>query len=269
MIKQIIAVFIIFISLSSPSSSVWANKEVEQFDLRYYHPENYGLKDLVFEIRISDLVKRLNANKTLGKLEDVYYKIYWMFPGEYRIEINGLPNGFMQIKNGLKQMIKARLDYVIPQKLAPKVRSYKLTSTKKASGILVKGVDQTHTKPVNEINLLFDVRGKLKEFKTYSPVGVNNSEMDLNVKPWSHNKWVIDKVKVVNSGTQITTINSEIDYTTIAGFGFPEKIDITTKVKPYEANSKRIIVVKSTLLFSKYEVNSGKAQRFIMKGLKK
>jgi len=267
--KKLITVLYLFLSVMLPISQTVANAEVEQFDLRYYHPENYGLKDLVFEIRISDLVKRLNANKALGKLEDVYYKVYWMFPGEYRIEINGLPNGFAQMKRGLKQMIKSRLDFVIPQKLAPKVRSYKLSSSKKSGGVLVKGVDQTHTKPVNEINLLFDARGKLKEFKTFSPVGVNNSEMKLNVKPWSHNKWVVDNLKVTNSGTQITTIDYELDYTTIAGFGFPEKIDITTEVKPYETNSKNVQTVKSTLLFSTYEVNTGKAQRYIMKGLKK
>jgi hypothetical protein len=269
MLKKTLILLSLLLCFSVTINSSFANKQVDEFDLRYYHPENFGLKDLVFEIRITDLVKRLNAGKTLGQLEDVYYKIYWIFPGEYRIVINGLPNGFSQIKRGLKEMIKARLDYVIPLKLAPKIRAYKLSTSNTSRGVLVKGVDQTHTRPVNEINLLFDARGKLLEFKTFSPVGVNNSKMELNVKPWSHNKWVVDKIEVTNSGTQVTTITSELDYTTVSGFGFPEKIDITTKIKPYEANSKKVQVVKSTLLFSKFEVNSGKAQRYIMKGLKK
>ncbi|MBT7608508.1 MAG: hypothetical protein HN576_02050 [Bacteriovoracaceae bacterium] len=245
--------------------------EVENFDIRYYHPVNYGLKDLVFEVRVKNLLEKLNKRLSLGALADVYFKVYWMMPGKYKLEVNGLPKGFKEIKAELKSMIKNRLDFVIPLKLAPKIRSYSLTSSKLKSGTRIVGMDRTHTRAVNEIQLKFNRKGMLEGFKTLSPMGVNNSKFKMSAKGWSHNKWVVDTLTVDSiQGIQKTSMRHKINYVPIDGFGFPVKVVISTSQEILHTKSSKASKSKRELnteiLFSKYEVNTGKAQRYITQG---
>ncbi len=248
--------------------------EIENFDIRYYDPSNYGLRDLVFEIRMTNLVETMKQRLQIKDLVDVYFKIYWMYPGKYKVDVEGLPAGFNEIKNELKTMVKNRLDFVIPQKLSPKVRSYDLKSKKSKKGTTIVGTDKTHTRAVNEIRLSFDGGGKLTGFKTMSPMGVNSSEMKMSAKSWSHNKWVVDRLVVkAIQGIQMTEIRHDVKYENVDGFGFPNKVEVKTTrklVKPKSVKDKSDeLELKTEVLFSKYEVNTGKAQRYITQGLRK
>jgi hypothetical protein len=266
-----LCIYIFTTLLTSFAGGAATPVEIENFDIRYYHPVNYGLKDLVFEVRIKNLLESLNKRLSLGTLSDIYFKVYWMLPGKYKIEVAGLPKGFKEIKSELKSMIKNRLDFVIPEKLAPKVRSYSLQSKKIKSGMTIIGKDKTHTRAVNEIRLRFNRKGMLEGFKTLSPMGVNNSHFKMSAKGWSHNKWLVDKLTVDSiQGIQKTSMKHKVDYVAIDGFGFPSKVVISTTQELMEtktskaAKSKR--EHKSEILFSSYEVNTGKAQRFITLG---
>lgn len=246
--------------------------EVNEFDIRYYHPESFGLKDLVFEVRVSNLVETLNKKQSFGKIEDLYFKVYWMFPGQYQIQVNGFPKGFDEVKYQLKQMIKNRLDFVVPLKLSPRVRSYELSYFNIKGGKGIKGKDRTGSRPVSEIQLKFKSNGMLQEFKSFSPTGVNSSIFKLGTKSWSNNKWVVENMTIkLIQGVQLTTIENEFEYKSYSGFGFPSKVDITTTQEIVTNNggkpNKRS--VNSSIEFSKYEVNTGKAVRFMTKGIKK
>ena len=136
------------------------------------------------------------------------------------------------------------------------------------------GTDKTHTRAVNEIRLSFDGGGKLTGFKTMSPMGVNTSEMKMSAKSWSHNKWVVDRLIVKSiQGIQMTEINHDVEYENVDGFGFPKKVEVMTTrklVKPESVKSKdEQLKLKTEVMFSKYEVNTGKAQRYITQGLRK
>jgi hypothetical protein len=243
--------------------------EIKEFDIRYYHPENFGLKDLVFEVRVSNLVETLNKRQNFGKIEDLYFKIYWMFPGQYQIKVNGFPNGFKEIKYQLKQMIKNRLDFVIPLKLSPRVRGYELKYSKSEKYTAIKGKDRVGSSPVSEIQLKFKKNGMLKEFKTFSPTGVNTTDFNLKTKGWSNNKWVVDKMTTkLIQGVQLTTIENDFEYESVKGFGFPTKVDIVTTQEIMVNNKSNKRSVNSSITFSNYEVNTGKAQRYMIKGLK-
>ncbi|EQC47000.1 hypothetical protein M899_0116 [Bacteriovorax sp. BSW11_IV] len=271
MYKVILLNFLILISSFSWAQDS-ARNQIEQFDLTYYHPENFGLRDLTFEIRIENLLEQLNANKTLGKLEDVYFKIFWIFPGQYHIEVNGLPNGFNEIKQQLRNLIKPRLDFVIPQKLLDGVRSYDLSMSKSGNVNIVKAEDKTHTRQVNEIQLKFEENGKMIEYKTSSPVGVSTTTFEQSKKNWSHNKWVADKIIVESiQGIQIGKVISSITYLNEGGFGLPEKVEIVTKheiVAPEKDKKVRKNIAEDKIIykFSKYMVNTGSAKKEILKG---
>lgn len=268
--KQFISTILFMITMTTSLFSYSATiDEVEEFDIRYYHPENFGLKDLVFEVRFDQMLERLNKQLTFGKLEDIYYKVYWIFPGEYRIEINGLPAGFSEVKNSLKRLVKDRLDFVIPTKLAPKIRGYKLKKKKIKTGELISGRDETGMKAVSEINIKFDKKGRLTEYKTFSPTGTNTAKTKMKVKSWSHNKWVLDEVTSRSETTQIMILKNKITYKSVKGIGLPERVDIETSIKGYTTSNESMQRNKSGITFSKYEVNTGKAQKYILKGLKK
>ena len=82
---------------------------------------------------------------------------------------------------------------------------------------------------------------------------------------------------VLNSqqgAAKLTTIN-DIDYISVNGIGFPSKIvvkNISEVVVPAHGKEKEKKVkqeIGTTIRFSKYEVNTGKARRFITDGTKK
>jgi len=244
--------------------------EISRFDLRFYNPINFGLKDLVFEARISNLLESLNKRKSFGILVDVYFKIYWIYPGKYKIEVFGFPEGFVQVKNELSQIMKARLDYIIPQKLGDKLRSYSLSTKKTKRGSKIKATDKTNMKNVSEMQFVFNNKGMLTSVKTYSPAGVNKASFKMGVKQWSHNKWVLNNVTTVgHRGTQKIEIENEINYTTIKGIGFPSSIKSKTTyeyVLPKgKENKAEKSTVESEIKFSKFEVNTKKASRKILK----
>ena len=272
--KMIKGVLLIYFLLSGPVYSINRPVEIENFDIRYYHPANYGLKDLVFEIRVKNLLEQINKEMSLGTLSDVYYKIFWMMPGKYKIEVEGFPKGFKEIKTKLRNLIKSQLDFVIPQKLAPKVRSYSLVKSKGKSGTEIAGEDKTHTREFNYINLKFKKNGVLEELKMTAPNIANTKKYKMSAKGWSHNKWLIDEsINEIVQGKYKTTQKLKVKYLSIDGFGFPKKITSTLSRSVTDKKLKKLIKnknakIESEFIFSKYEVNTGKAQRYITKGLK-
>lgn len=263
--------FIILI-LSMFVGQAYANRPddlVSTYDLRSYHPDHFSLKDLVFEVRIEDLSKKLKDRLSLKDLKDVHFKVFWMFPGKYKINVVGLPKGLTQIEKELKTLIQPRLDFVIPERLAPKLRSYTLKSSKKGKNVFVKAVDPSQNNPVNEMHLIFESSGQLKQIKTLSPAGVSVAKMKMKPKGWSHNKWVIDSLEIKTIlGVQVTNMTHEISYTKESGFGFPETIKTTMKQELLNSSdvkgkdNKRAF--ESIMQFSSYEVNTGNARKEIL-----
>lgn len=243
---------------------------VENFDLRYYHPQLLSLNDLAFEIRISNLKENVLKSIPLSKIDDLYYSVYWISPGKYHVEVKGLPKGYVELKNELKALIQNRLDYVLPQKLAPKVRSYSLKSvTDKSGSKRILGTDKTHQRGINEIEISFNREGKLKQFKTKSPMGSQTSTLSMSKKPWSKNKWVVDNVIVTSvQGIQVTKMNNKLTYKNYEGFGFPDKVEVTTtqelQVASNKKDEKNKRTVKSEIIFSNYLINKGIAKKKIL-----
>jgi hypothetical protein len=269
--KKIIWIFLVlscFIKQADANSP-----ELEQFDLRFYSPVNYGLKDLVFEARISNLTETLNAQQSLGKLVDVHFKIFWMFPDKFQVEVMGLPAGFNELKYELRQMIIGRLDFVVPESLGPRFKAYNFTKEQVGNETVLKGTDPTNKQDIGELALHFDNRGKITKMVSKTPVGTNTSSLTMNAKSWSHSKWVLEEMRIQTlQGVQSTDINHKISYTTQGGMGFPSKIDITTtyelKINVDDKENKQTQSVDSYIEFKNYEVNTGKAKRFMADGIK-
>jgi len=255
----------------SSANKVQALDEIEQYDLRLYSPVNYGLKDLVFEVRLSNLLDLLKEQMALENLVDIYFKIYWMFPGQYQIEVEGLPRGFDALKSELRELIKDRLEFIIPLPLTNKLRSYNLTYKSKKPNVIIEAIDGTNTRSINRIELEYENNGRLKSLTSFSPMGRTIARYSMSIKPWSHNKWAIDTLEVETTiGQQVNKTKNEISYVSVSGVGFPEivKIKNSTEIlagSGRDADNPRV-ESESQIVFSKFEINTGRAQRHITQG---
>lgn len=260
--KVALTLFISFFMMSS-----MASEAVQLFDLKTYDPVKVGLKDFSCEVRLAGITDKIKQNfPTLNIKDEIYYKLYWVAPGKVDFQVMGMPSGFREIKQNLKNLVVNRLDYLIPQPLGKRFRSYKMTEMKQSGGIKVIGEDPTNSLPVNKVDMFFDNEGKLSSYKSYSPVGFRESRFDYGKKSWSKNKWVLKEVEAkMIQGPQVTEIETEIDYKNYVGFGFPEKISIETKqyvVSPEQNEKKNERTGKTEITFSNYKINDGAAQKY-------
>lgn len=251
-------------------------EELEQFEIRTYTPQKNGVADLVFEARIDNLTEMLAKNLVIGKLVDVSYKIYWIAPSQYKIDIHGLPKGFEEVRSDLTSLIKGKLEFILPEKFSEKLKGYNLKSETKGDGKLIRAIDPTYTMATPEVDIIINKAGELKSVESKSAMSLVKSDFSYSPKSWSNNKLVLDKmVQSSRQGSTLLTTTNTLEYININGIGFPSKITVksvsetvvpaTPKTKEKKLRNETGTIVR----FSKYEVNSGKAQRFIVDGLKR
>lgn len=251
-------------------------EEIEQYEIRSYSPQKNGVTDLVFEARLDNLTESLSKNLILGKLVDVSFKIYWTSPAQYKIEVQGLPKGFVEIKANLISIIKTKLEFVLPEKFSEKFKDYTLKAEAIAGGKLIHAIDLTYTLAVPEIDIVIDKMGQLKTVETRAPMSAVKTEFFHSPKPWSSNKLVLDKIILTTKQGLVNfkTINS-LDYINLNGIGFPSKVamqTITEVIVPAKAKEKEKKIKNeqvANIRFTKYEVNTGKAQRYIHEGIQR
>ena len=269
---------LLFILLAFTSLS-WAQEkidELDQYEIRSYAPQKSGVKDLVFEARIDNLTEMLSKNLVLGKLIDVSFKIYWVSPSEYKIEVQGLPKGFEEVRADLISLIKGKLEFVLPEKFSDKFKGYTLKAEPIADGKLIHAIDATYTMAAPEVDIVIDKAGQLKTVETKASMSSVKTEFVHSPKSWSNNKLVLDKVKMTSrQGAALLTTSNDLEYASVNGIGFPSKITVkniseVTIPKTEKEKEKKIKRETGTVIrFTKYEVNTGKAQRYINEGIKR
>ncbi|MDO9182351.1 MAG: hypothetical protein Q7U04_08070 [Bacteriovorax sp.] len=250
--------------------------EMEQFEIKSYSPQKNGVTDLIFEARIDNLTEMLTKNLVLGKLVDVSFRIYWVSPSQYRIEVQGLPKGFNEVKSDLIKLIQGKLEFVLPEKFSEKFKGYTLKAEPIADGKLIKAIDLTYSMATPEVDIIFDKSGELKTIESKAPMSLVKTEFSHSPKAWSNNKLTLDKVTMTSSqGAALFTTINEIDYVNINGIGFPSKITIKniseiTVPKTEKEKEKKIKNETGTVIrFTKYEVNTGKAMKYTSEGSKR
>jgi len=257
---------------------IWGNllfaqekiEEIEQYDIRSYAPQKSGVSDLVFEARIDKLTEILSKNLALGKLVDVYFKISWLSPSQYKIEVFGLPKGFEDIKADLTALIKGKLEFVLPEKFSDKFKGYKFKVEPIADGKLIRAIDVTYKMIAPEVDISFDRAGLLKTIETKAPNSLVKTEFFHSPKSWSNNKLVLDKIIQSSSqGPAKQMTISELEYISVSGIGFPSQIsvksvtEITVPATDKEKEKQIKNEMGTTIHFTNYEVNTGKARRQI------
>lgn len=246
---------ILFISLFSISASLGSIEKVSDFDTALYYPQDNSLKDFYVEAKIEGLEELLKTRLSNPNIKNVYFKIYWMFPGKSSIEIEGL-RGFEEMKSELKMVIAEKLDYLIPEKFGQKFRSYNMTQKKD----VVSLSDETGEKLIQSVVAHLKNENVIQSLSIKGAGIANEIEYESSMKRWATNKYSFDKVTVSSMQMGLKTVRTDvIKYVPIQGYGFPSEILTTAKIVP-EKGAESESTARVT--FSSHKVNEGVALKY-------
>ncbi len=248
---------------------------IESFDVKSYHPQQFGLRDLKVDITIPSITKSLKRDFLLTKnAKDVVFRLFWKFPKQVGIKIIGMPKGFKELRSSYKNIVKGRLDFIIPNKISPTIKGYKLTLKKDKNNNIIDAIDSSYLKPVTRFIFTFNPAGNPIKIDSWRQEGVESSEIKYAQKGWSHNKQVLESivaktVKRGRYGNETMELDTEIVYQKVGEFGFPKLISITTKIKspmPRQGKNKFFTrKIEQDLFLKDYKINAGLATKFFKK----
>lgn len=274
--KKLLLFLIFVIAAFTNAMASEASDLLQENEIKNYDPQKQGLKDLVFEARIENLTEILKATGNFGNVTDLHFKVYWLPGDQYKVDVNGLPKGFEEVRNDLATLIKTKLDFVIPSPLASRLTEYDLKVVPSDSGKEIVATDLNGRLPINLMKLNFDKSGKLSAMSYAISGQVVETKFATSPKSWSNNKNLIDTLTITTKqGIQTNIITNKVEYLTESGIGFPSKLiikNLTTAKIPAQGDKKEQNLKQetgTTVRFSNYEVNTGKAQRYMTGGLKR
>lgn len=283
-----------FISLNSVSANEQNSKDalelIKKFDIGTYHPEVYGLKDLIADIRFTNLDKELSNQLGQLKIDDLYFTIYWTSSGKVDVEIIGLPKGFVMVKDTLIRSVQSYIDFIIPKTFAERTKAYNLKTMSNDAGKPSKnekvfiGTDKTHLNMIHEIKVTFDDKDRLNNLLMVTPQGTENAYYYWEKEKWGQNKWVLSSINLKSDyGIQTKIVKNDITYNTFSGIGLPIRVSVNTEVftKNIVGNKNKksqdstnlnsnsptdsIYKVQRDLIISNYRINTGEAQKYFLK----
>ena len=255
-------------SLAVSKSDNEARVFLKEFDLSYYRPQRYNLRDFKVDARIDGLLERLSQQLIFGKLNDVYFELSWKArpkenDSDYKkVEVQGMPNGFSEIKSQLSNNVLPRIDFIAPVSLSEKMKGYALNLIENQDGTrTIVCRDLEGMKEASEIILIFDKKKRLVKFVAKSPIGLETVDLKLVKEPWSQGKWVLSEYNVKKvHGPQTIESMSTLDYKVVSGFGLPDRIETKLKIAVGERRSALgpqayEVETRSGMRFSNWKVN--------------
>jgi hypothetical protein len=241
--------------------------KIKLFDNKVYNPALLGLSDLVIDIEIPSITKELNKRKIFGKIKKVYFKLFWT-PESSKIEVFGLPEGFVEIKKNLYMIVSGKIDLIIPKVLSKNLIGYTMTDEILKDGSFnIRAVDKTYKKRISEFDLSFSKDGILKKVKISNAAGAQDSQLNYKKTIKSKGKYILDSAKIINvvNGQKMIS-DKKIIYKKIKSFILPEKVIVKTYVEmpgPTKKNKKYSREIQHSVIVDNYEINKGLAKKYL------
>jgi len=251
------------------ATSVWAQDVASLLrghEDKSYSPKYKGATDIVVEIEIPTLTKQLNEQMIFGNIRELYFRVYWTAaPERIAVEVLGMPEGFNEIKQQLKQMALAKFETIIPVTLEKKFAGYKFSlNNKKNKSIIAK--DEKALNLIPEFILNFGKDGVIDEIIGKKPVGSQTNEFSWEVKSWSEPRLVNMKSTLkASDGPQSTVVESVIEWTQVNSIGVPESVKtITKQVVSLPDSATQEATSKEEVKFKNYKINIGEALKWFL-----
>ena len=123
----------------------------------------------------------------------------------------------------------------------------------------IKKEDTSST--VSSVRIKLNEKNLLSEIYSKSPYSTVLSQFEYKLRSWSNGKNVLTKIVIEEKGSGIVNMKTiDVEREVFSGIGLPSEIKIEETVS---RDSKIITTSNLKLNFSNYNINTGKADRFI------
>lgn len=257
---KIVVVFLSAILMVSTTNASLPS-EVMQTNKKVYDIAEIGVRDLIVDVRIKGLTKTLESTSNLGNLTDVYFRVFWNITRNIKyIKLEGLPEGFLEIKNQLKQLIIPHLNYIKPMPVEKQFSGIPLKGTKE--GVFTGPIDDKKNNLNGTIQVRLNRNGVIEKVVKSLSGGVFQNEIEYNNEK---KRYYVEKFITENTVNNIKTrVVSDISYTRVNGFLLPEKINLKTKMTQLFGKKLSKEGITSNVIFSDYQINTGRPQKVIL-----
>lgn len=231
-----------------------------------YNPKFKGLTDLVVDVENPALTNQLNEQMIFGNIRELKFRIYWTAaPERVAIEIIGMPEGFNEIKQQLKQTMLSKFEAIIPIALDKKFMGYKLSLDPKESKAIV-AKDEKALNLIPEYKMSFNKDGLLSLVDGKKTIGTLTTSFDWEKTSWSEPRF-INKSSLAKSvdGPQSVTVQSKTEWQLISSVGLPSRVVTTTRqVITIPGASPQENLIEEEINYKNYKVNVGEALKWFL-----
>lgn len=262
-------VFLLFLLNTFLSSNLHANQNskqvIDSYDASRYYPQDYGLRDMTFKVKIDGLQKTLVDNINLGKIKDLHFLVHWTYPGTWNVEVKGIADSFGELISRLKILVMNHISIIKFDKLEKYEDNYTFLAKKVGTETKLYGTTRKDSQANTEVILTFAKDGKLKGIFSRGIKGSQDSSLDSLIMPWSKGKWVLNKVSTKSKYGRVETITDQvIGYAQVGDFGLPREIRVNTIQKVNGTVQKRRSK-STTIRFGNYIINQGKTRKILVR----
>jgi hypothetical protein len=237
--------------------------QLTALDNKVYSLKSKGVSDFVVDIQSSRLTKQVNDQMIFGKVEELIFRTYWTAnPERLAIEIEGLPEGFKEVKEELKANILTVMENLIPLSTQMKFAGYKFSPGTKPKQFVAK--DSTGIAAVPSYILTYDNEDKLVSVEGKKPVGTFIVNFKHDKESFADGKWVLaSSTTVSEENGQILTTKKNLDYGKVQGIGVLEAVEIETEQKASN-NEGKLLKFGEDVKFSNYKINTGAGLKYFL-----
>jgi hypothetical protein len=234
---------------------------LKNFDSKIYSLKTKGVTDFSVEVDYPRLTRQLNEQQTFGKVSELVFKIYWTAdPERFAIEVHGLPDGFVQVKEELKASIAGVFENIVPIPTAKKLQGYKLSFTKPLE---ILAQDTSGIARIPSFTLKFDEQSLLSEVIGNKPIGTLVVKTEYTQPGFADGKWVLQAQKTVTAESgQTLFVTKALKYEKFNSLSAPSELTVTTE----QAGGEKGKVTRNSesIYFKNYLINQGAAMKYFL-----
>lgn len=235
---------------------------LKSFDAKIYSLKTKGVKDFVVDIESTKLTKQMNDQQMFGKVEELIFRTFWTAdPERLAIEVVGLPDGFIEVKEELKMSILQLMDNLIPPPMSQKFPGYKLSQVRPRE---ITAQDTSGIAPIPSFTLKFDEKDKLVEIIGNKPIGTLNVKPVFEKPSFAEGKWVLmSQTTTTSENGQTLTVTKDLNYEKSDGISVLSEVEVSTehKMENKDAKANRS---SETINFKNYKINQGEALKYFL-----
>jgi hypothetical protein len=258
MMKKIFTVLIsaFFVWSTNATASTFS-----EFDKKLYYPQKKGLENYIVTLEVSGVTEKLKKSMLFGKVDKVFFKLYWLNDGRRGVEVYGLPAGFKEIKNKLRLSMVDKIEFISPTPLEIKSKGYQVK--KRNDGYLL--VDESGNKAVNSYLYYFNTNGVLS--RTIHTTSMGTVENNYDYKKDEGELFILNRATTkITQGKALTKIVKDITYNKVKNFSLPSKVKISVFEKLPSEETGEFIQNKSesSIIFRDYQINSSDVVKWFL-----